>query len=55
MGDIKTTVSGIIGGVAALLAIFNVVLPKEAAEIIAALAVIGIGYFAKDRKNEPAK
>ncbi len=53
MTDLKTTISGIVTGVAALLAIFNIILPKEVAEIIAAIGVIAVGYFSGDKVAPP--
>ncbi len=43
--DIKTSISGIVAGIFAILALFNIIIPQEVSGIIVAIAVAALGYF----------
>jgi hypothetical protein len=47
--DWKTTVTGIVAGVATILKAFGVECPPWILDVVIGLAVILLGYFAKDR------
>jgi hypothetical protein len=47
--DWKTTVTGIVAGIAMILKAFGVAVPEFILEIVIGVAVLLLGYFAKDR------
>jgi hypothetical protein len=51
MGNLKTTLTGIVGGLASILAAFGIAIPNELFEPIIALTVIVVSWFARDKGN----
>lgn len=51
MRNWKTTLTGVVGGILAILGSFGVVVPHEWVEPIVGIAVIVIGLFARDSGN----
>ena len=49
--DLKTTVSGVVAGIAGILALFNILIPQNISEIIVLVAVAVLGYYT----NKPDK
>jgi putative Mn2+ efflux pump MntP len=49
----RTTISGIVMGIASLLQAFGVGIPAGVLEVIIGLGAFAMGYFAKDAANKP--
>ena len=45
----KTTIPGLVAGVAQILKAFNIDIPQEILDGVTAIAVFVLGYFAKDK------
>ena len=45
----KTTVPGLVAGIAQILKAFNIDIPQEVLDGITAIAVFALAYFAKDK------
>lgn len=50
--DLKTTIAGVVAGIASILTVFNIVLPEWLSGLIVALAVAALGYFT-NKKDKP--
>ena len=53
MTDIKTTVTGAIGGLATIIAAFGFQVPQEVIAGIIAVTLFVMGFFASDAKAAP--
>jgi len=52
MGDLKTTITGVVTGILTLLSGFGVIIPEAYTPVIIAIGVALVSYFAKDVKKE---
>lgn len=52
MKDLKTTTSGILAGIFQLLPLLGVPIPEIVSQVGTGLAILLLGYFAKDSKKE---
>jgi len=43
--DLTTTVTGLVTGIAGLLAVFNIVIPQQISGLIAVVGIAVLGYF----------
>ena len=52
MKDLKTTITGAISAICAILAVFNIVVPQEVSGAAAVIAGFLAAFFAKDAQKE---
>lgn len=55
MGDLKTTITGVVTGILTLLSGFGVIIPEAYTPVIIAIGVALVSYFAKDVKKDSKK
>ena len=53
MADIKTTLTGVITGILAMLAYYGIVIPEVWTGVILGIGVALLGYFSKDKPPTP--